>query len=179
MSSKTARFPIPFLLFTVTAGLFVWSVLRSAPLLPERVATHFDLQGQPNGWMSPEQHVRFLLGFGLGLAVFLAELCHLIRFLPSRFLNVPNPEFWRSPEHYPVACGIVARWSWLVAAFQLIFLGLLNDSLVAANQLSPPRLSTAGLYFPTGIFLCGLAVLVWGLFRFLRRARAGLGSLSS
>jgi uncharacterized membrane protein len=164
------------LLFSGTSALFVYSVLEMAPLLPERVATHFGLHGEANGWMTAGDHVRVLLGSGLGLAGFLIALCHGLRFLPPRLVNLPDPEYWRLPTHYPEACQIVAHWSWHLASLQLLFLGTLNYVLVAANQLSPPRLSTAAIVLPVGIFLTGLSVLVWVLFRTLRRARAAATS---
>jgi serine/threonine-protein kinase len=164
------------LLFSGISGVFVYSVIQLAPLLPERVATHFGLHGEANGWMTASDHVRFLLGSGLGLAGLLVALCHVLRFLPSRLVNLPDPDYWRLPANYPEACEIVAHWSWHLGSLQLLFLGTLNYVLVAANQLSPPRLSTAAIFLPMGIFLTGLIVLVWVLFRTLKRARAAAAS---
>lgn len=174
VSDARHRFPVPQLLFILTAGAFVWAVRHSLPLLPERVATHFGAHGEANGWLTREGHVRFMLGFGLGLSGFLIVLLHGVRFLPARALNLPDADFWRSPGHFPEACRTVARWSWLLGALQLLFLGLLNETLVAANQLSPPRLPGAMLFWPLGIFLTGTAVLIFGLLQSLRRSRAAL-----
>lgn len=178
MSAPAPRFPVPQLLFAVTVGIFVWSVLQSAPPLPDRVATHFDAQGEANGWMSREGHVKFLIGTGLGLSAFVVALFHSFRFFPPQVLNVPDAKFWRDPRNYPEACRIFARWSWLLAAMHLIFLGTLHSVILAANQLSPPRLTAGAMIWPTGIFLTGLVVLIWGLFQSLRRAKAALGSTS-
>jgi uncharacterized membrane protein len=174
MSFKARSSLVPILFFVATAGIFLWSVQSLQPHLPERVATHFDIHGKANGWMSSAMHCRFLVGFGLGTALFVIGMCHLARFLPPALLNVPDPKFWRAPEHHPVACRIVARWSWLVACLQLIFLGTLNYVIVATNQLSPPRLSTVSMVLPVAIFLTGLGVLIWGLIRSLHHAKASV-----
>jgi hypothetical protein len=108
----------------------------------------------------------------------LVALLHAFRFFPPRVLNVPDAKFWREPRNYPEACRIFARWSWLLAAMHLIFLGTLHSVVLAANQLSPPRLSADAIIWPTGIFLTGLVVLIWGLVQSLRRAKVALGSAS-
>lgn len=165
------RFSLPQLLFVLTVAAYFWAVRQSAPHLSERVATHFAWHGEANGWMGRGEYERFLLGFGLGVAGFLVGLLHVARFLLACCLQVPGSDFWRLPQHYPVACRILARWSWLLAAMHLLFLGMVNVSVVAANQLSPPRLAGDALLWPVGIFLTGTGVLVWGLLRSLHRAR--------
>lgn len=54
----------------VAAGMSIASFDR----LPERVATHFDLHGEPNGWMSPAL-------VALGMPVFTALLWTSLRFV--------------------------------------------------------------------------------------------------
>ncbi len=178
MFASSPRFPVPQILFAVTAVIFAGSVWQSAPQLPDRVATHFNAQGEANGWMSREGHVGFLIGTGLGVSAFLVALLHSFRFFPPNTLNVPDAKFWRDPRNYPEACRIFARWSWLLAAMHLIFLGTLHSVILAANQLSPPRLNGGAMMWQTGIFLTGIGVLIWGLFQSLRRAKVAVGSTS-
>lgn len=176
MAGPGFRLSLAQLFFALTAVLFVGSLFWLRPYFPERVATHFDFSGEANGWMSRDQHLLLYGLLGLGTAVFVIGLCHVAKLLPPRFLNIPDADFWRQPEHYPEACRIVARWSWSLASLLLLFLGTLNFVVMVANQLSPPRLSPGAMVYPTAIFLTGTVTLIVSLFRSLRRARVELGS---
>lgn len=61
-----------------------WSALHGANPLPDRVATHFDLAGNPNGWGSPKGLIFFPF---LGCVLYLA--LSLVSQFPTTF-------------HYPV-----------------------------------------------------------------------------
>jgi Domain of unknown function (DUF1648) len=52
----------------------------SSSRLPERVATHIDAHGQPNGWMSRNAHLGFMIVFGLGFPMFVPALVYASRF---------------------------------------------------------------------------------------------------
>ena len=63
------------------ATLVAWSLIQSVLILvtfficlayPERVATHFNLAGAPNGWMSRSTAILFNCGLEFGAALFLA-----------------------------------------------------------------------------------------------------------
>jgi uncharacterized membrane protein len=43
--------------------VFLIAVATSYPALPERVASHFGIDGQPNGWMSRDGEIDFMPGF--------------------------------------------------------------------------------------------------------------------
>ena len=170
------RQKIPLLLLIAAAILFVISVMQLTPHLPERVATHFDGHGEANGWMSRQQHLIFMLTFGLGVPAFVVALCHLARFMPPSLLNVPHAAHWRSPGHYPEACRIVAEWSSLLAAWLVLFFASLNYLVVVANQLSPPRLANSQVLLQSGIFLTGVLILVVRLYQSLRLPQVAVGS---
>lgn len=44
-----------------------WVSIHYAPVLPERVATHFDIAGNPNGWMERTQALLFGPAMALGM----------------------------------------------------------------------------------------------------------------
>jgi len=64
------------------AGI-TWSALHGAAALPQRIPTHFDASGQPNGWGSPA--ALWLLP-GIGWALYL--LITLVSMFPAAF-NFP------------------------------------------------------------------------------------------
>lgn len=77
-TSSLERFLIalPWALLPLLALHFasLWSAL------PRRIATHFDLQGRPNGWQSPEALAIFAFVFlGFGFAIMSAVLLRALR----------------------------------------------------------------------------------------------------
>src|SRR6266700_2628152 len=88
LAMKTLRAP-NIILGLLYFGLLV-SLAYSAGELPERVATHFDAGGQPNGWMSRHGHIIFILLLGLALPLLVAGSFFCLRFFPGRGINVPH-----------------------------------------------------------------------------------------
>lgn len=168
------RSRFPFLLLLGCAVLFACWVLYSGPLFPPKLATHFSLQGLPDGWMSRDDHLLLITFLGYGLPAFVIGLCIVVRFIPPRLLNVPHADYWRSPAHYPEACGILIDWSYLYGAVHLVWTGVLNAQMLAANRATPPRLDTNGVFILSGLYLAAVALLVlWLILRFFRTGPAG------
>ncbi len=68
------------------------------PALPANMATHFDLQGQPDGWSSKSECMivyAVLVGF---LGVLFVCLALAIHKTPVWMVNMPNKDYWLSPE---------------------------------------------------------------------------------
>ena len=119
-------------------GLLVWIV--NDPLLPERMAVHFDVHGAPNGWMSRSAFAGWAVGQALGVPALLVGLTYAIHFFPARFLNVPHADYWRDPRHFGEACAILFRASLGFGSALVVWQVLLTQRLVAANRLASPRL---------------------------------------
>jgi uncharacterized membrane protein len=152
------------------AGVLVACHVHWMSLLPERVATHFDMAGRANGWMTREQHGWASLATHLGVAGFIVGLCAFMHRLPPGTLNLPNKDYWRTPERYPVVCAILREWSRWLATVMLVWGTLMDRQLVLANQVVPPRLDSTAVWILTGCFLAAVgAAVIWLLVRFLRR----------
>jgi hypothetical protein len=72
-------------------GWITWRALAGPDHLPDRIPTHFDIAGQPNGWGSPDS-LWLLPAFGL--------LIYLTISVVERFpwgLQLPGPSYVRQP----------------------------------------------------------------------------------
>lgn len=153
----------------IAASVYAFSVIIYSAHLPERVATHLDGGSQANGWMTRGQHVGFMLGFGILLPLFIVGATYITRFINPRLLNVPNPDYWRSPEHFPEASAFLLTHSiWLANGLWVWLIGL-NYSIVDANKVSPPRLSPTWITSLMVFFFVGLIVWVVQMVRFFNR----------
>lgn len=148
MRSRLAIF-----LLLASAILFVGSVCISAPLLPDRLASHFGASGSANGWTTRTSYLWSVTLLGFGIPAFVIGICFGIRFVPASMLNVPRADFWRSAEHHPHACHILLDWSFFLGAANLLWATLLHGQVVMANRLNPPTLAPGPVFIISGIYL--------------------------
>jgi len=154
------------------AGLLYLALLallaRTAPGLPDRMATHFGVEGVADAWMSRAGHLLFTAAFPLALGLLFAGLASLIRVLPAHFVNLPNRDYWLAPERRAATIAMLrARFAWLACLF-VAFFGGLHVLVVEANRLTPPRLPMGGLLMVVMGFLMGL--MLWIVFLLMRFA---------
>ncbi len=107
--------------------------------LPERVATHFDLHGNPNGWMSRPWAAWFLPGFAL-------LLWAVVRFAP-RVLPSSDEKRLRG--------GIVP----LVAALTAVFMAAIHIVILRVAT-SPGIPVTETVYVLAGVFFVALGLVL-------------------
>jgi hypothetical protein len=109
------------------------------PRLPETVASHFDMDGRPNGTASRETFVVVSVATVIGMAVLLGGIHATTRLLvtrvPDKWLNLPNKPYWLAPERraetlaYVIAAGSRIMWGvgpatllFMLVTFQLAYL---------------------------------------------------------
>jgi uncharacterized membrane protein len=132
---------------------------KFAMTMPFVMATHFGSNGAPNGWQNQAAFftlellllsVCILLAFGIPL---------LIRSLPMSMLNVPNKEFWMSPERREQTLAFFrSQFAWFGCVF-LAFLLIVNELVFAANQTNPRQLNSTE--FTAALIAFLLFVAVW------------------
>ncbi len=142
----------------------------SAPLLPERVATHFGSGGQPNGWMSRSMHLLFMGALGVGLPLVSAVLALVVRLVPARFINVPHREYWLSPERQSQTCTYISRQLLWLACLEVVFFAGMQFLIVEANRTAPVQLPMERFLPMVGGFLVAVAVWIIVLIRHFAKA---------
>lgn len=158
---KSSRIPAVLLLASCVG--FLWFTFRSVSLLPDPVATHFDLSGQPDGWMSRAGAITFVQAMGLGLPLFIVALSAMIRFLPAGMINIPNREFWLAPERRAeTASRMSAAMLWL-ACLLVCFLAGMHCLTIVANRTVPAHMPASGLWIILAAFLVCLGVWIFFL----------------
>lgn len=151
----------PLIVLSVIWACGAASLAWSAHELPTRVASHFDARWQPNGWMERTAYLQAMGTVGLAVPLVPIGIGLLIGLLPSGAINLPQREYWLSPERRGEATRYIARhMAWLACLVTVLFLAL-NWLMVEANRESPPSFSNAvGL---TLIVFVGLVTLWTGL----------------
>lgn len=158
--------PLRISIWLASLTVFLVTLAVSAVWLPEQVATHFDGAGEANGWMSRTVHLTAFGAFGVLFPAFFIGVFYSIRFLPPSLLNVPNPKYWRSAEHYPKACRFMFEESFIVATIASLFVTGVNILVVRSNLPKEPHMALTPMLVLTGLFLASLLVWIIRLIRF-------------
>lgn len=155
----------------------IWSVLvlgavadlvAHYPRLPERVATHFNEAGDPDGW-STRQGYLWTVCWGVGLlpAVILGSIA-AVKFLPARFINVPHPEIWLAPGQAERTRAIAAAMVHWTGVATFVFLMALNHLTLRANLTPEPRLGSWPWILVGALIAAMAAIIVPTMLRFRR-----------
>jgi hypothetical protein len=162
-------FRTPALVLGLLYVCFFGYLAASSSELPARVATHFDGSGRPNGWMSRTAHLRAVVVFGLAFPLFVPALVFVTRFLPDRFYNLPNREYWLSPARRPETMAYLLGHSLWFSSMALCFVIGIHSAIIHANSLPGAHLSTLLVVVLAGCFLAGTGVWTASLIRYFNR----------
>ncbi len=169
---RVFRIPACFLMALLVS--FITYLAISAPQLPDQVATHFDVNGRPNGWMSRSTHLGLIGALGFLLPAMFIGIGTLMRFLPDSAFNLPHRSYWLAPERREETLAyFLSTFLWLSCLFVVFFMGL-HFTIIQANSQPHPQLSSRGIGILVGSFL--VAHLVWIvalLIHFARPASSG------
>ena len=152
---------LPRILFFAIVLAAIAQCVHDFPLLPERLASHFNASGMPNGWMTKTQFIYLY-------AVVLVPALAIEFWVPNRIankpvskLNLPNKEFWLAPERRTETFAFFDSffaWYGCVFLFVMVFaMGL----AMRANFDSPPHLPTGPIVSDiAGFVLFNVAALI-------------------
>ncbi|HWD20672.1 MAG TPA: DUF1648 domain-containing protein [Verrucomicrobiae bacterium] len=152
---KNLRFPAMIMVALVIGFLVMLS--SSAHALPERVASHFDASGRPNGWTDRSAFLLLMGGVGLTFPLLFAALFLLARFAPF-FLTSASGGRWLAAGP-GVTFNYLLRRSFWFGSMILAFIAAVQALILEANAASPPRLQTVTLMIVLAGFTVG--VMFW------------------
>jgi uncharacterized membrane protein len=160
---------VVFALVLVFAGLYV---VQTTPQLPPMVASHFDIGGYPNAFMTRGVYTRFILGFAVGLPIAIVALLTFV-YAGARDFKLPNRDYWLAPERiagtraFLIAHGV---WFGSLLAAMVCYVHWLE---LAANRSVPPQLSNQRVSIGLLVFFLITAGWIIMLLRAFRLPRAG------
>lgn len=144
----------------VTLLIAVMHALWAYTVLPDRVASHWDGSGVPDGYMDSFVFISFYLWLIVGMTALFSGVGVLIRRTPNDAINLPNREYWLSPERREATiCRITDSLC--------VFVLLLNVFMIAMHHLSILANLTVGKQLSNAIwvllfvFLSGTGLWVW------------------
>lgn len=149
-----------FFVVLLIASFSALNVWIDRDRLPERVASHFDLQGNPNGWMTREGTVWLMAAVGFIVPLIIFAAFNVARVVPLSCVNVPNKDYWFSQERREESLRFLAESGACCAVLLLMFLRFLHGLVIEANALQPPHFPSEPLWYAAGFFVVAEVLLV-------------------
>jgi uncharacterized membrane protein len=154
-----------FFFFLLLASNFA-QIVHYYPLLPERVASHFNFQGVANGWSS--KHT-FMAIYGVVLVVttvLLVGLPLLLAKLPPSIINMPNRDYWLAPERKQETCRTVSGYMILVGIAVMALLFTVFHWTIRVNLGYDQQMgSVVWIIVPFFIFITGWCIAFFMRFK--------------
>jgi uncharacterized membrane protein len=158
------RVPKTVYFLMLIAGLIQW--VHYYPLLPERMAAHFNYEGLPNGWQPKDGFFLLMLVVVVGVTAVIPFLsARLIAARPDNQINLPQRSYWLAPERREATFRFIgAQMAWFGCG--VLFVLLFGTSLAIHANLSADYLfDNSSMIKVLGGFL--LLTVIW-MVRFIR-----------
>lgn len=160
--------------FIVTAVMLILcgaQILYYAPLLPDTVASHFALDGTPNGWDDKESFLIFYAGFVVFLALMFVAMALFLPRIPSALINMPDKAYWLAPERKEATLSYLSGRLLAMGNVTVLFIIVLFQFTIQANLQGEDAGLGAETLVLTGLYFAYMLVWVIRLFTSLRRPR--------
>ncbi|MCP4648286.1 MAG: DUF1648 domain-containing protein, partial [bacterium] len=99
---------IALVIFLILFGCCVFHALHYHPELPDQVPSNFSTAGKVQGWTQKTDLIIIYLVVAAGTAVFLPGMGFVMARLSPSSVNIPNKEYWLSPERERETLNYVA-----------------------------------------------------------------------
>lgn len=166
-------------------ALLVWCLLLIGaavhtayyyPKLPALMASHFDAQGNPDGWSPKESFFTAHMLTFAGLSLFLLAMSFATRVMPAWMVNVPNKDYWLAPERRSESLAYVSRVLLWISNGTMLFLIAGVDSVFCANLAPPVRMPAEFWGWLAGFVLFVIVLTVQLHLRFRRPGKQSDGN---
>jgi len=157
-------YQIRLLLILLTFYL-IWMVINSAPVLPEKIASHFDLEGQPNGWQDKNTFIIIFCILFAAMGGMFVFISWVLSVSPPELINIPNRNYWLGAEQKLQTIYVLQIYILWYAIFLQVFLGYIAHNIILFNT-RPVQQTTLTATGPMLLF--GTVTIIWMVFIFRR-----------
>jgi uncharacterized membrane protein len=159
---------LPKLIFVLLAAYIAVYFSSYYSQLPNVVASHFDAHGIANGWQTKFGFFRVFVMVSVLAAVIGFGLPRIIALVPAQLINLPNKQYWLSPEHLAETQEFLSIYfAWFGCAVILVIISTF-DFAVQSNLHPDDRPDIFRLWYTLAGFLA--FVVVW-IIRMLAKFR--------
>ena len=151
--------------FFIVLLICIFETTRMWFLAPAQMASHFNFQGNPDGFMakldffiSQGQVALVVIGLGLLMQV-------LVLITPARWINMPNREYWLAPEHRDMLIENLNSFGFALFGAILLVIQVGFELSFYANLQKPIHFATQNMLSVIAGFIVFSLVLLFLLTR--------------
>jgi len=140
--------------------------------LPQKIATHFDFSGKPDGFMTLHNHQSFIT---LSTICFPLFMVLMVGVLPAWFpslVNISHRDYWFAPERKTQTLDYLFNMACKLGVLMVFFFVGLNVIIVLANNSYPVLMPKLPFFVFMALFLLG--VFSWVVVLFLKFRKVDL-----
>jgi hypothetical protein len=153
-----SKLALPVALLAISYALFFGYVAATYGQLPPKIASHFDLYGNANGWMNRAECVGIMVAVALLVpALVISSMAGAGR-IPISFINLPHRDYWLAPERRQAALAVLRTYSIWFAALNVLFVTGLQRLTVEANLRTGSHLDMTQFAALVALYLGAAAV---------------------
>jgi uncharacterized membrane protein len=122
------------------------------PLMPEKMAVHFNASGMADGWGGKQG---FFAMFGIVFAlltVLIGGISQVIRLLPYTWINLPNKDYWLAPDRRKQTQDRIASQMLFIGCVTMLLLDGVMYLSFRANLLPKPAMPSDILWGMLAVF---------------------------
>ncbi|PKL83061.1 MAG: hypothetical protein CVV24_06970 [Ignavibacteriae bacterium HGW-Ignavibacteriae-3] len=136
--------------------------------LPDRVASHFNITGRADGWMSKESFLIVELSVIIPLSGFFYAIIHFLPKFPDSLINLPNKEFWLGEERREESLKMFQHMVYWIGSLTLGFLSLIFQEVHAVNLAGGNKI-TPNVWIYLIIFLSAIIFIILKMYLHFNR----------
>lgn len=164
MSSRSKLFSLFLLLFI----LAVLQAIYFYPKLPSRVATHFNRQGEADGFSSKKTAVTVNLALFAILSGFFYGLGSLVGKLPDSLINIPNKKYWLNQQNREKTIGKIAGFGIKIGIATQVYLLYLFQLTYRVN-ITDQKLDKEYFWYGLLFYMIYVIYQTWQLYHFFKQ----------
>jgi len=102
-------------------------------LLPERIAIHYNIKGQPDAWSNKTAIILINVGVVIFMALLFRVLIFFTRKIPEGLINLPNKYYWLAEIRKEETYKVINDFLFWTVDLTLLFFVLLFYLIYRAN----------------------------------------------
>ena len=166
---KSAVYTFVLLAFVFSGSLFNWFITLN---LPQKVATHFDIAGRPDGFMALQNHQSFITLSTIFFPLFMVFMIGVLpAWLPS-LVNISHRDYWFAAERKSQTLDYFFFMACILGVLMVFFFVGLNLIIVLANSSKPVLLPLVPFFMVSSLFL--ISIFTWVVMLFLKFKKVDL-----
>lgn len=140
-------------------------VIYTSYYLPSNVATHFNVNNEPDGWMTRHVYVLLILTLLISIPSVITVGINMLSQKSPHLINLPNRDYWLAAPRLNESRDFLAAHGHRLGRLVIVLMTGLHYVVLVANRAEPPALPQSWVIAILLGFVFALGMWVLALYR--------------